>query len=148
MPRRKRIVIPNTPHHITQRGNRRQRVFFEDSQREYYLALLAENAQRYRTHVLSYCLMTNHVHLLLVPMQMDSLRWTLQRTHKQYADHINAIKGWSGHLWQQRFYSSPVDNSYFWTTLRYIQQNPVKAEMVSHPAFQYKWSSDCRTLRI
>jgi len=84
--------------------------------------------------------MSNHVHHLLVPLQEDSLRWTLQITHKCFADHINAREGWQGHLWQQRFYSSPVDDDFFWVTLRYILRNPVEAGIVRH-AVDYPWSS-------
>jgi putative transposase len=84
--------------------------------------------------------MTNHVHHLVVPLEHDSLRWTFQLTHKCYAEYINARARWSGHLWQERFYSSPVDEDYFWVTIRYIEQNPVKAKMAEHPA-DYRWSS-------
>ncbi len=140
MSRRSRIVIPNTPHHLTQRGTRRQEVFFKPGDREIYLGLLKENAERYGTQVLAYSLMTNHVHHLVVPLEDDSLRWTFQMTHKRYADYINGRGGWTGHLWQQRFYSSPVDREYFWVALRYILRNPVEANLVRHAA-DYPWSS-------
>lgn len=140
MPRRKRIVIPGLPHHVTQRGGRRQDVFFTNEDRRFYLKLLKDNAKRHGALILSYCLMTNHVHHLVVPLQRDSLRWTFQQTHKRYADMINGRQGWSGHLWQQRFYSSPVDDDYLWTTLRYIARNPVEAGLCRHPA-EYEWSS-------
>jgi putative transposase len=140
MPRKARIVIPGLAHHVTQRGGRRQDVFFRDGDRQLYLRLLSQNAERYGVQILSYCLMTNHVHQLVVPMESDSLRWMLQFTHKRYADHINARENWTGHLWQQRFYSSPVDDEYFWVALRYIQRNPVEAKIVRHAA-DYRWSS-------
>lgn len=140
MPRRERIVIPGLPHHVTQRGGRRQDVFFSNDDRLQYLYLLKDNATRYGAQVLSYCLMTNHVHHLLVPLEQDSLRWTLQMTHKRYADYMNAKMGWSGHLWQQRFYSSPVDRDYLWVTIRYIERNPVEAGIVKHAA-EHPWSS-------
>src|SRR5690606_35364377 len=70
----------------------------------------------------------------------DSLRWTFQMTHKRYAEYVNSREGWSGHLWQERFYSSPVDEDYFWVALRYIERKPVEAGMVRHPA-DYPWSS-------
>ncbi len=147
MPRRKRVVIPGIPHHVTQRGGRRQNVFFERADRQYYLQLLKENAQRYGVEILAYCLMTNHVHHLLIPLQADSLRWTLQLTHKRYADYINARQGWSGHLWQQRFYSSAVDEHFFWITLRYIERNPVEAGLVQR-ASSYEWSSAAAHCRL
>lgn len=140
MSRRARVVIPNTPHHVTQRGGRRHDVFFEARDRQLYLRLLKENADRYGVQILVYALMTNHVHHLAVPLEKDSLRWTFQMTHKRYADHINARGGWSGHLWQQRFYSSPVDSDYIWITARYILRNPVEAKLAKHPT-DYTWSS-------
>ncbi len=140
MSRRSRLVIPGCPHHITQRGVRRQDVFFSPSDREIYINLLSSNAKRYSVEVLAYCLQTNHVHHLLVPHEKDSLRYTLQITHKRYAEYINASRGWTGHLWQQRFYSSPVDERFFWITLRYIERNPVAAKIVKHAA-EYPWSS-------
>ncbi len=140
MSRKARVVIPNIPHHVTQRGGRRQDVFFETRDRQLYLRLLKENADRYGVQVLAYVLMTNHVHHLVVPLENDSLRWTFQMTHKRYADHINARAGWSGHLWQERFYSSPVDNEYIWITTRYILRNPVEARLAKH-AKDYMWSS-------
>jgi len=140
MPRRGRIVIPNIPHHVTQRGGRRQDVFFSDGDREVYLNLLAESAARHGARFLTYALMTNHVHHLVVPLEKDSLQWTFQTSHKRYAEYINARGGWTGHLWQARFYSSPVDDRFFWTAVRYILQNPVKAHRVRQ-ATDYPWSS-------
>lgn len=115
-------------------------MFFEPRDRQLYLSLLRENANRYGVQILAYALMTNHVHHLAVPLERDSLRWTFQMTHKRYADHINARSGWTGHLWQQRFYSSPVDEEYTWVTIRYILRNPVEAGLVTHPV-DYMWSS-------
>lgn len=140
MPRPKRVVIPGRPHHITQRGVRKQRVFFSDEDRAMYLTLLQRYGERYGCLILAYALMTNHVHLLLIPLSKTSLRFTLQFTHQRIADHINSQMGWTGHLWQQKFYSSPVDDEYFWIALRYIERNPVAAGLVKHPA-EYQWSS-------
>lgn len=129
------------PHHLTQRGVRRQNVFFTAEDRDLYKSLLAENAHRYGLEIIAYCLMTNHVHLLVVPLEEDSLRWTFQYTHRRYAAKINSDNGWTGHLWQERFYSSPVDEDFFWITLRYIERNPLQAGLVrNHPA-EYRWSS-------
>lgn len=140
MSRRLRITVPNFAHHITQRGCRRQHVFFRDTDREVYLGLLGQSSEKFGAEIISYCLMTNHIHLLLVPKREDSIRWIMQITHKRYAEYINSLHQWSGHLWQQRFYSCVVDEYYFWPTIHYIERNPVKAGMVSHPA-DYPWSS-------
>ena len=140
MSRRSRIVIPNQPHHVTQRGGRRQNVFFNPADRERYLWLLKENAARFGVEILDYALMTNHVHFVVVPLEADSLRWTFQMTHKRYADFVNGRGGWTGHLWQQRFYSSPIDLEYLWVAVRYTLRNPVEAHIVKHPA-DYCWSS-------
>ena len=135
-----RTVIPLLPHHVTQRGGRRQDVFFTPGDRAVYLELLTLYAQRYGVELLAYTLMTNHVHHLVVPHEKDSLRWTFQMTHKRYAEYITARNTWTGHLWQAKFFSSPVDESYFWVALRYIYRNPVEAGLVTHPA-DYPWSS-------
>jgi len=140
MPRRARVVIPNLPHHITQRGVRRQDVFFCDDDREVYLRLLKENAVKHGVAIIAYTLMTNHVHHLVAPSSPRALSLTYQITHKRYADYINARHQWTGHLWQSRFYSSPVDSDFFWIAVRYILQNPLKAGMVRHPT-EYRWSS-------
>lgn len=84
--------------------------------------------------------MTNHVHHLLVPLAHDSLRWTFQLTHRRYAEYFNATNGWTGHAWQEKFYSAPVDEEFFWITLRYIERNPVEAAIVQETT-QYEWSS-------
>ena len=98
MPRIARIVAPGLPHHVTQRGNRRCDVFFQPADREKYLAMLADYAARYGLAVQAYCLMTNHVHLILVPAAAESLGRTLRDTHQAYASHINRRSGETGHL--------------------------------------------------
>lgn len=140
MPRKRRIVIPHHPHHLTQRGSHRQDVFFNHADYELYLELLKHFGNKYGTELLGYCLMTNHVHHLMVPHEKDSLRWTLQLAHKRYAEFINTRNRWRGHLWQERFYSCPVDEEYLWITLKYIERNPVAASMVTR-ASDYEWSS-------
>ena len=140
MPRRARIVLPNHPHHIVQRGVRRMDVFFQDSDYAKYLDIFSENAEKYGVLIIGYCLMTNHVHHILVPLEKDSLARTLQTTHQRYSIIINSREGWKGHLWQERYFSSPLDNDYFWSALRYVERNPVEARMGSH-ASDYKWSS-------
>ena len=140
MPRIARIVFAGLPHHITQRGNRREDVFFLDEDREIYLTWLQKYCSIHKVHVLAYCLMTNHVHLIVVPQQEDGLQGVLKPLHMRYAQRINRRRGWSGHLWQGRFFSSPLDEAYLWFCVRYVERNPVRAGMVEQ-AEDYPWSS-------
>jgi len=140
MPRLARSVFPNVPHHITQRGNRREDIFFTDDDRLIYLEWLKFYCDKYDVSVIAYCLMTNHVHLVLVPHTEDGLQQVLKPLHMRYSQYINKIKGWKGHLWQGRFFSSPLDDAYTWSTIRYVERNPVEAGM-SIKAEDYRWSS-------
>ena len=105
MPRIARIVIPDCPHHIVQRGNNRQDVFFVDDDREAYLGILKYQADRYGLVVHAYCLMTNHIHIVATPSRADSLANAIGRTHWLYSQTINRLHGRRGHLWESRFYS-------------------------------------------
>ena len=138
MPRIRRIIVPGSPHHVTQRGSRRQQVFFHATDRALYLSLLKSCAIKFKVVVIAYCLMSNHVHLLMAPNDKEGLRWTLQLTHKQYADAVNRRMQWKGHLWQERFYSCAVDEAHFWVALRYIERNRVEASLVKN-ASEYPW---------
>ena len=109
MPRNARVVIPDCPHHVTQRGNNRQDVFFTDGDREVYLGMPAEQCERFGLSVEGYCLMTNHVHLAATPRRADSPANAVGRTNLYYTRHVNALHGRSGHLWQDRFFSCPQD---------------------------------------
>ncbi|GFO71752.1 putative transposase [Bathymodiolus japonicus methanotrophic gill symbiont] len=140
MPRLARTVFPDVPHHITQRGNRREDVFFTDEDRQLYLEWLLFYSQKHNVDVLAYCLMTNHVHLVLTPHSEDGLQKVLKPLHMRYSQYVNKIKGWRGHLWQGRFFSSPLDDAYTWSTIRYVERNPVQAGMVEQ-AEKYYWSS-------
>ena len=140
MPRVARIVIPNCPHHVTQRGNNRQDVFFVDEDRRSYLALLAEEGERHGLRVEGYCLMSNHVHLIVTPKSAAALARALGRAHYRYAQYINRLHRRSGHLWQNRFYSCALDEEHFLTALAYVEQNPVRARIVRR-AWRYAWSS-------
>ncbi len=140
MPRVARIVIPGLPHHVTQRGNNRGDVFFVAEDRWVYLGLLAEQAVRYGVTVLGYGLMTNHVHLIAVPAREESLAKALGRTHFLYTQYLHRLHGRSGHLWQNRFYSCPLEDGPAWTALRYVERNPVRAKMAP-AAWRYPWSS-------
>jgi putative transposase len=140
MPRRPRHAIPGFPHHITQRGNNRQDIFFADEDRELYLALLRQHPLQYGFEVMGYCLMTNHVHIIGVPTEDDSLAKTVGRTHWKYSQVLNRLHGRSGHLWQNRFYSCPMDGAHMVAAMAYIERNPVRAKLVRN-AWNYPWSS-------
>jgi putative transposase len=140
MARIARIVVPGVPHHITQRGNNHQDVFFVEDDRREYLRLLAMNAARYGLQVLGYCLMTNHMHLVGVPKASESLAKAVGRTHFAYTQYIARLHGRSGHLWQNRFYSCPMDDEALWPVLVYVDRNPVRAGLVAK-AWDWPWSS-------
>jgi len=140
MARIARVVIPGVAHHITQRGNNAQDVFFVDDDREAYLELLKQQSDKYGLEVVGYCLMTNHVHLVAKPLKEDSLANAIGRTHFVYTQYINRLHGRRGHLWQNRFYSCALDEGHFWQALRYVERNPVRAKMVRQ-AWKYPWSS-------
>lgn len=140
MPRLPRAVFAGFPHHVTQRGNRREPVFFDDDDRLVYLAWLKDYAEQHQVEVLAYCLMPNHVHLIAVPASDDGLQSALKPLHMRYAQRFNRQRQWSGHVWQGRFFSSPLDDAYLWTALRYVECNPVRAGLAER-AQDYRWSS-------
>lgn len=140
MPRSPRIVIPGVAHHITQRGNRQQPVFFSDEDYQAYCDILAIALQRHGTRCLAWCLMPNHIHLMLVPATADGLRATLASAHTTYAQRINQQQQASGHLFQGRFASYAMDDAHQMVAARYIENNPVKAGLAEQ-AQQWQWSS-------
>jgi putative transposase len=97
-------------------------------------------ANKHAIEVLAYCLMTNHVHLVVVPKTPDGLHRALKPLHMRHAQRINRAHGWKGHLWQGRYFSSPLDDDYLWAAIRYVEVNPVRAHMTSR-AEDYRWSS-------
>ncbi|MHC4203008.1 MAG: transposase [Planctomycetota bacterium] len=140
MPRLARAVAVGFAHHITQRGNNRQDVFFVDDDRRVYLKLLKEQADKYALELIGYCLMSNHVHIIAIPKAEDSLARAIGRTHFRYTQYINRFHRRSGHLWQGRFYSCALDERHFWLAMRYIELNPVRARLCRKP-WRYEWSS-------
>ncbi len=140
MARMARLVVPGIPHHVTQRGNRRQPVFFGEGDYRTYQTLLSEGCAMAGTKVWAYCLMPNHVHLILVPSHEDGLRAALGEAHRRYTRHVNLREGWRGHLWQGRFASFPMDGRYLLACARYVELNPVRAKLVRSPR-AWKWSS-------
>jgi len=108
-------------------------VFFEDKDYRAYLDLLAERTRFWGVDVWSYCLMPNHVHLIVVPPSPNALSFAIGETHRRYAVRTNRPRGWSGHLWQERFRSCAMDEVHLYHAVRYVMRNPVRARLVSHP---------------
>ncbi len=135
-----RVEAINYPHHVIQRGNRRQNVFIKPEDKDEYLKILNLQSRLFGLKVWAYCLMDNHVHLIVVPEREGSLMWGIGETHRLYTRMINFREGWRGYLWQGRFLSSPLDEKYLYAAVRYVERNPVRAKMVSK-AQDYKWSS-------
>ena len=140
MPRLARVVIADVPHHITQRANGRRYILAEEAGRAVYLALLREYAALYELTVIGYCLMSNHIPLVAVPLRKNSMALAMKDTHGRYSSYWNARQATSGHAWQGRFYSCPLDEEHLWKALRYVELNPVRAGMVAEPQ-DYRWSS-------
>jgi putative transposase len=140
MARQPRLVVPGIPHHVTQRGVRRQQTFFSDDDYQLYLSLLQRWAGIADVGVQAYCLMPNHVHLIVVPRTRTGLSRLFRGLHSQYAEIVNGREGWSGHLWQQRFASCPMSPAHLVAGLDYVIENPVRAGLVVQ-ALAWPWSS-------
>ncbi len=140
MARMARIVVPDYPHHIIQRGNRRQKVFFNEGDYREYLRLLGEYSQKFNLDILTYCLMPNHIHIIAIPHKKTDLAQAIGETHRNYTRFINFRENWRGYLWQGRFSSYILDEKYLITATRYILLNPVRANIVRKP-WDYEWSS-------
>jgi putative transposase len=135
-----RLVVPGLPYHVTQRGNGGQRVFFSDEDYACYRDLLAEAAQEARVAVWTWCLMPNHVHLILRPDDEDGLRRALARAHRRYAGLVHARQRRTGHFWQGRYGAVAMDEAHLAAAYRYVTLNPVRARLVVH-AEDWPWSS-------
>lgn len=140
MPRRARFVLPGHPHHVTQRGNRGARTFFEAGDYARYLELLAAAARTASVEIWSYCLMPNHVHIIATPTDEAGLGRTFANVHRHYSAYINARLGMTGGLWQGRFRSVAMDDMHLVYALRYVALNPVRAQLVAK-AEDWRWSS-------
>jgi putative transposase len=141
MPRRARIALPNVPVHLVQRGNNRQPCFFADEDYLHYLDWLAEYAGKSGCRIHAYVLMINHVHLLLSSDRADAVGTLMKSLGQRYVQYVNRVYRRSGTLWEGRFRSCPVqEEDYLLGCQRYIELNPVRANMVGHPA-DYRWSS-------
>jgi putative transposase len=140
MARIARAMVPGVPYHVTHRGNHRGDVFLRPEDRNAYLGLLAKHAKQYEMEIWAYCLMTNHVHLLVVGREKHSLARAIGFTHMRYSQAVNKRMGWTGHLWANRFYSTALDGSHLWEAVRYVERNPVRASLVAR-CEDYPWSS-------
>ena len=140
MPRQPRLVLEGMAHHVTQRGNYRQNVFESRTDFQCYSYWAAEYAGKYNIDIIAYCLMTNHVHFIVVPKSKENLALFFNMTHMRYSQYKNKQNKKMGHLWQGRFYSSVLDEAHLLRAIRYVEQNPVRAKMVEK-ASDYIWSS-------
>ena len=142
MPRMARLVVPGFPHHITQRGGRKQRTFFEESDYAAYIRKLRGRLVEVEISIWAYCLMPNHVHFVAVPRAEDALSRLFGHVHAQYARRINKARDWQGHLWQERFHSVVLDESHLMAAVRYVELNPVRAGLSVAPQ---DWHADWLT---
>jgi putative transposase len=140
MSRLARLIVPGLPHHVTQRGNRRAPIFFEDGDYALYRDLLAERCRKAGVACWAYCLMPNHVHLILVPATAEALSRAIGETHRQYTAFVNARARWTGHLFQGRFASVVLDEAHLMLAARYVALNPVRARLAARPQ-DWGWSS-------
>jgi putative transposase len=140
MARIARIIAEGIPHHVTQRGNRRMQTFFRKEDYQAYIGLMEEWCHHFCIEIWAYCLMPNHVHLIAVPETEDGLRRGIGEAHRRYSRMINFRESWKGHLWQGRFASFPMDENYLLAAARYVEMNPVRAQLTKGPQ-SWKWSS-------
>ena len=133
------MVIPGMPHHVTQRGNRRQQTFFNDGDYAAYVDLMADWCREEGVEIWGYCLMPNHVHLIAVPRAEQSLRRAIGEAHRRYTRRINFREKWRGYLWQGRFASFVMDEPYLLAAARYVELNPARAGLAA--AADWPWSS-------
>lgn len=140
MPRRPRVIIPTVAHHIIQRGNNRQNILEDPEDFSTYCFLISKYVQKYKVSVIAYCLMNNHVHFVMVPDDKSGISRLFNTVHMRYAQYKNYKRRTSGHLWQGRFYSCVLDKEHLFYAVRYVEQNPMRAQMVKRP-WDYEWSS-------
>ena len=147
MARQARITLPHSPHHIMQRGNRGEKVFLEKGDFQFYLDLLKEQCNESTIEILSYCLLPNQIHLLVVPQNETMLARAIGETHRRYTITINKRQNWTGHLFQNRFFSYVCDDPYSLRAIRFIETMPVTAGITNKPE-NYLWSSARSRIRF
>jgi putative transposase len=140
MARFRRLVVPGYPHHVTQRGVRRQTTFFDEHDYRRYIRLASELLDTSSIEILAYCLMPNHVHAVVIPAEASSLAKFFGPLHKAYAQYTNLRYEWAGHLWQARYYSVPMNAEHTLTAMRYVELNPIRSGLENRPQ-DWLWSS-------
>jgi len=141
MPRKPRCYVPNVPCHVITRGNDRQACFFKNGDYEFYLECLSDACNRYNVSLHAYVLMTNHVHLLMTPESEEGISQVMQSVGRRYVQHVNVKYRRTGTLWEGRHKASLIEEeAYLLACYRYIELNPVRANMVTHP-LEYPWTS-------
>ncbi len=136
----RRVVAVGCPHHITQRGNFRRDVFYDDEDRSTYLDLLARYGCEAQLEILGFCLMSNHIHRIAVPSRLDSMAIAMRDTHQAYSRWLNIRLRRRGHTRQNRYFSCPLDPAHAAYAMRYVEFNPVRTSMVES-VLDYRWSS-------
>jgi putative transposase len=145
-----RVIAVGVAHHVTQRGSGRRFLLESDADRRVYLDLLRENLALHEVLLVGYCLMSNHVHLIVIPADAEGLALSMKHTHGRYASYWNVVHSSSGHAWQGRYFSCPPDQPHLWEALRYTELNPVRAQLVTE-AHAWAWSSaaaHCATVQV
>lgn len=149
MARKARLLLPNCPHHIVQRGHNRKAVFVSDEDYLFYLENLREGKRELEIRVYAWCLMTNHIHLIVEPgSKVETVSVMMKRIAGRQSAYVNKLEGRTGALWEGRFKASPIQrDSYLLACCRYVEMNPVRARMVNDVK-SYKWSSHCYRIGI
>ena len=140
MPRQVRIVLPGEAHHVTQRGNYQKEIFEETNDFRQYLFYLKEYSEKYHIDILAYCLMRNHIHIIGIPHDKESLGMVFNTLTMRYSQYVNRKIKSCGHVWQGRYFSCVMDEIHLYRAIRYVERNPVRAKMVNS-ALNYEWSS-------
>ena len=140
MPRIARVVCSDTPYHVTQRGNYRQDIFEEESDREKYMEFFMMYKEKYKVKLYAWCLMSNHVHFVVEPSTEDGLAKVFNNTNMRYSQYFNRKRGLAGHLFQGRFFSCVLDSDHLYEAIRYVELNPLRAGISNRPD-AYRWSS-------
>lgn len=140
MSRYRREVAIGVPHHIAHRGNHRAVLFESDEDFRYYLSLLHRFSRLHQLRIAGFCLMTNHIHLIVIPERLKSLARCMGTVQRMYSEHLNRRRKSHGSNWEGRYYSVQMEELHTLNALRYIERNPVEARMVSDPT-EWMWSS-------
>jgi putative transposase len=147
MPRRRRIIVEGQAHHVTQRGNYQQYVFEDHFDYKQYCEIFQEYSEKLNVEIVAYCLMGNHVHFILIPETRDVIGKLFNIVNMRYAQYMNYKRKKKGHLWQGRYFSCVLGDDHLLRAIRYVEMNPVRANMVVKP-WEYLWSSARYRLKL